>query len=77
MEIGCVIFGIKNKKKPKQTREITVSKARTTWRVGGISNHYTSREIYGQNKLSMRHLSDSHDAHSLVLATGTGKFMVR
>jgi len=31
MEVGCVIFGMKHKKKQKKkTREITVSKAGTT-----------------------------------------------
>jgi len=50
MEVGCVIFGMKHKKRPKTMREITV--AVTTWRVGGISNRYTSREIYDRNILS-------------------------
>jgi hypothetical protein len=53
MEVGCVIFGMKHKKRQKKkTREITVSKAGTTWRFGGISNRYTSRQIYGRNILS-------------------------
>jgi hypothetical protein len=53
MEVGCVIFGMKQKKKAKKkTREITVSKAGTTWQFGGISNRYTSQEIYGHNILS-------------------------
>jgi hypothetical protein len=52
MEVGCVIFGMKHKKRQKKTREITVFKAGTTWRFGGISNSYTSWEIYGRNKLS-------------------------
>jgi len=54
MEVGCVIFGMKHKKgKKKKTREITVSKARMTWQFGGISNRYTSQQIYGRNILSM------------------------
>jgi hypothetical protein len=36
----------------KKTREIRVSKAGMTWRFGGISNIYTSRQIYGRNILS-------------------------
>jgi hypothetical protein len=53
MEVGCVIFGMKHKKRPKKTREIEVSKAETTWQFGGISNRYTSRKIFGHNILSM------------------------
>jgi hypothetical protein len=53
MEVGYVIFDMKHKKRhKKKTREITVSKAGITWRVGGISNRYTSWEIYGCNILS-------------------------
>ena len=74
IEVGCMIFGMKAKKK---TREITISKAGTTWRFGGISNCYTSRDIYSHNMLSTRRLSGSHNAHSPVLATGTSKFMFR
>ena len=59
------------KKGKKKTRVIEVSKARTTWRFGGISNRYTSRKIFGRNILSTWRLSGSHDAQSLVLATGT------
>jgi len=59
MEVGCVIFGMKHKKRHKKTWEITVSKAGTTWRFGGISNRYTSRQIYGCNILSMWRLSGS------------------
>ena len=77
MAVGCVIFSMKYKKRPKQTREITVSKDGTTWWVEGISNRYTFREIYGHNILSMGRLSNSHDAHSPVLATKTDKFMGR
>jgi len=78
MEVGCVIFGMKQKKKAKKkTREITVSKAGTTWRFGGISNRYTSQEIYGRNILSTWCLSGSHNAHSPVLATGTDILMIR
>jgi len=77
MEVGCVIFGMKHKKRPKKTREMEVSKAETTWQFGGISNRYTSRKIFGHNILSMWRLCGSHDAHGPVLATVTGKFMVR
>jgi len=70
-------FLIWSTKKSQKTREITISKAGTTWQVRGISNHYTSREIYGRNILSTWCLSGAHDAHSPVLATRTGKFTVR
>jgi len=53
MEVGCMIFGMKHKKRLKKTREITVSKAGTTWRFGEISNRYTFWEIYSHNLLSM------------------------
>jgi hypothetical protein len=36
----------------KTTREITVSKAGTMWWFEGISNRYTSRQIYGRSILS-------------------------
>jgi hypothetical protein len=52
MEVGSVIFGMNDKKKTKKTQEIMVFKAGTMWRVGGISNRYTSWEIYGHNILS-------------------------
>jgi hypothetical protein len=52
MEVGCMIFGMKKKKRQKKKREITVSKAGMTWQFGGISNRYTSRQIYGRNILS-------------------------
>jgi hypothetical protein len=45
-------FGMKHKKKQKKLREIMVSKAGMTWRFGGISNRYTSRQIYGRTILS-------------------------
>jgi hypothetical protein len=45
-------FGMKHKKRQKQPREIMVSKAGTTWRFGGISNQYTSRQIYDRTILS-------------------------
>jgi len=51
MEVGCMIFFMKHKKR-KKTREIMVFKAGTTWQFGGISNRYTSRQIYGCNILS-------------------------
>jgi len=70
-------FFVWSRKKKKKTREITVFKAETTWWFGGISNRYTSRQIYGSNILSTWCLSGSHDAHSPVLATKTGQFMVR
>jgi hypothetical protein len=52
MEVGCVIFDMKQKKRPKNTREITVSKAGMMWQFGGISNRHTSRRINGRNILS-------------------------
>jgi len=76
MELGCVIFLYEAQKKTKQMWEIEVSKAETTWWFGGISNRYTSWKIFGHNILSTWRLSGSYDAHSPVLATGTGKFMV-
>jgi hypothetical protein len=45
-------FWYEAQKRQKKTREITVFKAGTTWRFGGISNSYTSWEIYGRNILS-------------------------
>jgi hypothetical protein len=77
MEVGCVIFGMNHKKGQKKPREIEVSKAGMTWRFGGISNRYTSQKIYGRAILSTSHMSNSHDAHSPVLATGIGQFMAR
>jgi hypothetical protein len=38
MEVGCVIFGMKQKKMPKTTGEMKVSKAGATWWFGVISN---------------------------------------
>jgi hypothetical protein len=64
----------KGKKKP---REIMVSKAGTMWQFGGISNRYTSWQIYGRYILSTWPLSSSHDAHSPVLATGIDQFMAQ
>ena len=40
------------KRQKKKPREIIFSKAGTTWRFGGISNRYTSQQIYGRNILS-------------------------
>jgi hypothetical protein len=40
------------KKTQQKSREIMVSKAGMTWRFGGISNRYTSRQIYGRTILS-------------------------
>jgi hypothetical protein len=65
------------KKTQQKSREIMVSKAGMTWRFGGISNRYTSRQIYGRTILSTWRLSGSHDAHSPVLAIGIGQFMAR
>ena len=52
MEVGYVIFCMNHKKKPKNTREITVYKAGMTWWFGGISNRHTSWWIYGHNIFS-------------------------
>jgi hypothetical protein len=49
MEVGFLIFGMKHRKKPKNTPEITVYKARMTWWFGGISSRSTSQRIYGCN----------------------------
>jgi hypothetical protein len=45
-------FWYEAQKRQKKMREITVSKAGTTWWFGGISNRYTSRQIYGHSILS-------------------------
>jgi len=50
MEVGCMIFGMNHKTKPKNMREITIYKA--TWWFGGISNRHTSWGIFGRNILS-------------------------
>jgi hypothetical protein len=47
-----MIFGMKHKKEQKKPREIGVSKAGTMLRFGGISNQYTSWNIYGRTILS-------------------------
>jgi hypothetical protein len=49
MEVGCMTFGIKRRKKPKNTLEITVYKAGMTWWCGGVSDRHTSQRIYGRN----------------------------
>jgi hypothetical protein len=50
MDVGCVTFGMKRRKKQKKnTLEITIYKAGMTWRFGGISGRYTSRRIYERN----------------------------
>jgi len=77
MEVGCVIFGMKHKKRQKKPREIRVSKAGMTWRFEGILNRYTSRQIYGRTILSTCRLSGSHNAHSPVLATRIDQFKAR
>jgi len=41
-----------NKKRKKIREKIMVYKVGMTWRFGGISNHNTSRGIYGRNILS-------------------------
>jgi len=76
---GCRLhdFGMKRRKKQKNTLEIRIYKAEKTWRFGGISGRHTSRRIYERNISSTWHLSGSHDTHSLVPRTGTGKFTVR
>jgi hypothetical protein len=51
MEVGCMIFGMKHKRR-KKIQEIMVSKAGMTWQFGGISNRYTSWQIYGHNIFS-------------------------
>jgi len=45
-------FWYEAQKKTNKTREIICFKAGTTWRFGGISNRYTSRQIFGRNILS-------------------------
>jgi hypothetical protein len=51
MKVGCVIFGM-TQKKQKDMREITVLKDGMRWRFGGNSNRHSSWEIYGHNILS-------------------------
>ena len=53
MKGGCVIFGMKRRKKPKNMLEITVYKAGMTWRFERISGRQTSRRIYGRYISSM------------------------
>jgi len=53
MEVGCVIFGMKRRKKPKNTPEIIVYKAGMTWWFGGISGCHTSWRIYSRNISNM------------------------
>jgi len=77
MVVDCVTFGMKCRKKPKKTLEITVYKAWMTWWFRGILGRHIYKRIYGRNISSTWHLSGSHDVHSSVLTTGTGKFMVR
>ena len=77
MVVGCVTFSMKRIKKPKKTLEITVYKAWMTWWFKEISGRHTYRRIYGRNISSTWHLSNSHDVHSPVPTTKTGKFMVR
>jgi len=43
MEAGYMIFGMKHKRRLKKYER---SKAGTTWRFGGISNHYTLWQQY-------------------------------
>jgi hypothetical protein len=43
-----MIFGMKRRKKPKHSLEITVYKAGMTWLFGGISGHHISWMIYGR-----------------------------
>jgi hypothetical protein len=52
MEVGCVIFGMTQKKNQKDMRGITVFKDGMRWRFSGNSNHHSSREIYGRHILS-------------------------
>ena len=47
MEVGCMIFRMTQKKKQKDTREITVLKDEMRWRFDGNSNRHSSRGIYG------------------------------
>jgi len=49
MEVGYVTFGMKRRKKPKNTPEITVYKAGMMWRFKGILGCHTSQRIYGRN----------------------------
>jgi hypothetical protein len=77
MKVGCVIFGMKRKKKPKNMLEITVYKAGMTWQFERISCRHTSRRIYGRYISSMWRLSSSHDTHSPEPTIKIDKFMVR
>jgi len=49
MDVGCVIFGMKCRKKQKNMPKITVYKARMTWQFGGTLGCHTSQRIYGRN----------------------------
>jgi len=51
MEVGCVIFSMKPKKK-KETREITVLKDGMRWQFGENSNRHSSRGKYEKHILS-------------------------
>jgi hypothetical protein len=73
MEVGCVIFYMMHK---KNTRDNGLQGWNNVACWGDFKPLY-SWEIYGSNILSTWCLSGSHDAHSLMLATGTDKFMVR
>jgi hypothetical protein len=75
--VGCVTFGMRCKKKLKNMPEMTLYQAEMTWWFGRIPGRHTSRRIYGRNIFSTWRLSGSHDAHSLVPRTRTGKFTVR
>jgi len=47
MEVGCMTFGMKRRKKPKNTPEITVYKAGMMWRFKGRLA-YIPEDIWGQ-----------------------------
>jgi len=52
MEVGCVIFGMTQKKNKKDMGGITVLKDGMRWRFDGNSNRLSSQGKYGRHILS-------------------------
>jgi hypothetical protein len=75
--VGCMIFGMRNKKNLKNMLEKTFYQAGMTWQFGRISGRHTSWRIYGRNTFSTWCPIVSHDAHNPVKGTKDGKFRVR
>ena len=47
MDVGCVTFDMKRRKKKKNMPEITIYKAGMMWQFRGILGRHTSLSIYG------------------------------